>query len=482
MDRTIGKNFIYNFLLSASQLLLPLITFPYASRVLLPEGMGSISFVENLTQYFMLFSALGIPIYGVREIAKVRQDKEKMSKLFSELLTIHFLVSMLMALCYWLLAINIAKLHMDLTLCKIGIGFVISNVFTIEWLFTGNENFKLIVFRSLAIRVFCIALLFLFVKSPDDKSIYYGINLFSLVFTAIINMYFARRYVNFRWKNLLLVPHIKQLLILLSITIITSLYVLMDTVLLGFFSTRIQVAFYAASLKISKLFLIIIGSLVGVLLPRLSSLLHDDKREEATLLLNKALRFSLLISVPLALGIICLSKELVMLISGKDFAEAALSLKILASVVIIISLAQIYYQILIPLNKEKYIMFASLAGVAVCVIFNLILIPIYQHIGSAISTVLTESIVTLLLFIFSQRLIKLTFPWKLLLQNMLVGFLFFGIRNLTYLYTEDTLTVLIVTVSGSVVVYMLLQWFFIKDHDIRELVQIASRKYGKVNV
>ena len=88
-QKSIKLNFIMNALLTMSQFIFPLITFPYVSRVLLPAGTGKVSFATSFVSYFSMFAQLGIPTYGIRACAKVRDNKEELSRTVHELSLIH---------------------------------------------------------------------------------------------------------------------------------------------------------------------------------------------------------------------------------------------------------------------------------------------------------------------------------------------------------------------------------------------------------
>nr|MBP8061153.1 oligosaccharide flippase family protein [Cloacibacterium sp.] len=97
---SIKKNFAYNILLAVSQVFFPLVTFPYVTRVLGPESLGIVSFVDSFAGYFILIAALGIPVYGVREIAKHKQ-KEDQSRIFSEIFSIHAILTVFSLAIYF---------------------------------------------------------------------------------------------------------------------------------------------------------------------------------------------------------------------------------------------------------------------------------------------------------------------------------------------------------------------------------------------
>jgi O-antigen/teichoic acid export membrane protein len=467
---TLKTNFIYNILLAVSQILFPLITFPYASRILLPQGIGSVSFVDNFTQYFITFAALGIPVYGVREIAKRQQVKEERSKLFSELVVIHFSLSLIVTILYWIIVINTEKFQQDLFLCKIGVVLLISNVFTIEWLYQGLEKFKFVVIRTILIRIVTIIALFSLVKSVDDREFYYGLNILGTVTSAVINLYVARKYVNFHWKGLELRKHLKPLIVLLSTSIVISVYILLDTILLGFLTNNEIVGYYSASIRISKLPLAVVGALGTVLIPRLtnSMTLNIDNSNS---LLEKSLHLSLLISIPIAIGTLCLSKEIVTVFAGVKFIHAVPSLQILSCVVIIIGIAQVYgQQVLLPIGKENYILIASSIGMIFSILLNLFLIPSFLHIGAAMSSLFTEIVVAIILFIFSRKFLTITFPKKEFLTTSITCIFFFPIKEIIKLYTDDVLITLLSTITICGIVYVFCQVFIWKNTIMKKLV------------
>lgn len=150
---SIKRNFIFNIILSVTQVLFPLITFSYVARVIAPIGIGTVSFVESICRYAMLVAALGIPVYGVREVAKIKGDNKKMSELCSELIFIHFLATLLVSIVYIIVVMNSDKLFQHVDYYILGFVMVLSNVFIIEWYFQGIGDFKFITIRTLLVRL-----------------------------------------------------------------------------------------------------------------------------------------------------------------------------------------------------------------------------------------------------------------------------------------------------------------------------------------
>ncbi len=466
---TLRKNIAFNTLLSVSQILFPLVTFPYASRVLGPEGMGTVSFADNFITYFLIFSALGIPLYGVREIAKVKDDHVALSKVFSELILIHLITSILSVGILLVISLSSARLLNNFGLYQIGMGILLGNVFIAEWFFQGIGKFKYIALRTVLIRLFTIALLFFLVHSPADKNIYYALNLIATIIAALANMYALSKLIGISFYNLSLRKHLKPLFIIFSNSIITTIYLVFDTIILGFLTNDVHVGYYAASMRISKISLAVIGVLSAVLLPRLTVAFRDKNWDEAKSLLLKSMSFVVFLSIPIAIGTLCLSEEIIMLFAGAKYLPAVTSLQILCFIVCFVGMAQVFaHQILLPLHQERKILYASLFGVVVSLGLNFMLIPTLKQNGAAISSLATEASVTLVLFYFSFKLFKLTFPVIQLVQAVISSLLFFIVKFLVLKLVEIPVLIILLTVLISGVVYAIMQLFVWRNKTIIE--------------
>jgi O-antigen/teichoic acid export membrane protein len=465
------RNLFYNTLLSVSQILFPLITFPYSSRILGPQAMGSVNFADNFTTYFLLISALGIPLYGVREIAKVKEDPQKLSRVFSELLFIHLATSLIAVILLFLMSFFIGRLHSDLALYQIGMSIVLGSVFIAEWFFQGTEQFKFIAIRSLSIRVLMIAMLFLFVHSPADKYIFYSLNLVAVFLSAVTNMYLIRKELTFKIKELSFKRHFRPLFLIFSNSLVTTIYLVFDSIILGFITSDIYVGYYAASMRISKLSLAVIGSLSAVLLPRLTVAFLHKNYEEASLLLTKSINFVVFLSVPIALGTLCLSREIIQLFAGNQYLPSVSSLQVLCFIVVFVGMAQVFsHQILLPMHMERKILYASLVGVLVSLGLNFGLIPFFKHVGAAISSLSAEIVVTLILFLFARKAAAFSFPLKQLMQSTLTCLLFFLIKYLVLQFTDSVVLVILFTVTLSAFVYLLTQVFLWRNKHVLDVL------------
>jgi len=463
------KNIFFNTLLSLSQILFPLITFPYASRVLGPEAIGAVSFADNFTTYFLIFSALGIPMYGIREIAKVKDDPKRLGVVFSELLIIHLCTSLIAVAILFGVSFFTERLRSNFGLYQIGMAIVLGSVFMAEWFFQGIEKFQFIAVRSVCIRLFTITLLFLLVHGVEDRDLYYGLNLVAVVIGASINIFSIRKLVTISYKGTSYKRHFRPLLIIFSNSIITSVYLVFDTIILGFLTNDLNVGYYSAAMRISKISMAVIGVLGAVLLPRLTLAFQEEDLTAARSLIGKSLSFVIFISIPIAVGTLCLSKEIIFLFAGDKYSNSVYSLNILCFIVIVIGLAQVFAnQILLPMHKEKNILFASLFGMVVSLSLNFALIPIFKHVGAAISSFSTELVVTIVLFIYARKALKFNFPYKPFLQNIGTALFFFVFRYLLYQVTQQAVIVILGTVILSTLFYGCMQVFVWRNRNVLE--------------
>jgi len=465
------RNIAFNTLLSISQILFPLVTFPYASRVLGPEAMGAVSFADNFTTYFLIFSALGIPLYGIREVAKAKNNPDALGKVFSELIFIHFITSVVSVIILFLISYFTNKLRTNFELYQIGMAVLLGNVFIAEWFFQGIEKFKYIALRTVSIRLVTVALLFLLVHTVEDRNTYYALNLLATILAAATNMYAINKITKISFKKLSLVKHLKPLFIIFSNSVVTTIYLVFDTIILGFLTRDVNVGYYSASMRISKLSLAIIGVLSAVLLPRLTIAFQNNDLTAAKSLLSKSMNFVIFLSVPIALGTYCLSEEIILLFAGNSYLPAVSSLQILCFIVIFVGIAQIFsHQILLPLHQEKKILYASIFGVVVSLSLNFLLIPVLKEDGAAISSLATEFCVTIALFFYAFRLLKFKFPVLEVVKSTLTCTAFFIIKYLILKLTLIPVLVILYTVLLSAIFYLVAQLFIWKNRNVLDIL------------
>lgn len=459
------KNLVFNTLLSLSQLLFPLITFPYVSRILGPSGVGQVNFVDSITQYFMLFAAVGIPLYGVRELSKLKHDVQAKSKLFTELVCLHLITTSLFLLAYLVLIFLFQDRDIPNSLFFIGCGILFSNAFIVEWYYQSQEKFDYITKRTILLRIVFIIMMFCFVKTRSDIVIYYGLFLILQISNAGLNFYLVfKTDLRLVFTGMELRKHIQPLLFLTACAVIGSVYVLLDNVILGILGTAASVGYYSSAVKITKIPIGLINALGIVLVPRLSESFSRNDFETIKYYINGSLHYVVTLGVPLVFGIFLTAEWTILIISGQEFIPAVVVLKILSPVVLLIALNCIYFfQLFTPGNKERTMIIILLVSAIISVLLNLVLIPKFGHVGTGITTTVTECSVLMVSVYFSRRLFNIGLNWSLFIRPVAASLIFVPI---IYLVDQTTLNLFTKFALGGgtcAVCYFLIQRFIFHD-------------------
>jgi len=464
------RNFSYNLLLTVSNLLFPLISFTYLSRALGPDGLGKVQFVITLAQYFVLLSAFGIPLYGFREVARLKHDSEKLSKLFSELLIINFLFSLLLLALYALTVLSIGWFHKDRQLYTVAGLFILTSFTTIDWLFTGLEEFKYIAVRSIVVKLLSITALFTLVKGPEDLIFFLLISVFSVLVNNIWNLYQASGLITFQVRSIKLIKHLPVLFIFFTTSLSTSIYTLLDTLLLGLISNNTAVGYYTAAIKLNKIALPLIVSLGIVLTPKITqSIENKGQFSEFQGYFNTCFSFINLIGIPIFIGIAIFSKELLIVYAGEEFIAAADAMRIMSPLILFLSFGHILgLQLLIPSGNEKLYLIATVAGLTTSLSLNLALIPLLDEKGAAIATLLAEVVVTYVCYFYVKRKFQLVFNWRLVIKAVLSCVLFWPVSILSKFLDANIILSLIMQISICVITYLLIQGLVFKEKLIGE--------------
>lgn len=174
----------------------------------------------------------------------------------------------------------------------------------------------------------------------------------------------------------------------------TTVYTNLDTVMLGFMATDADVGYYNAAVKIKGILVALVTSLGAVILPRASYYVENNRIEEFYKITQKTLQFVFLVSVPLMVYFIIFAKEGILFLSGSAYIGAAFPMQLIMPTLLLIGITNVLgMQILIPLGKEKCVLYSELFGAFVDIVINAILIPKYAAAGAAIGTLIAEAAV-----------------------------------------------------------------------------------------
>ena len=384
-----------NALLALSSVIFPLISFRYVSRILLPTGTGKVALATSVIAYFSMFAQLGIPTYGIRACAKVRDDREKLTRTVHELLGINLCMDLF---AYALLAIALVivpKLAEErLLYCIVSITIFLSSI-GMEWLYKGLEQYTYITVRSIAFKIIALIAMFLLIHEEKDYIIYGGISIFASSASNILNFIHAGKYVDFRrpagcdWKR-----HLRPVMIFFAMACAATIYTNLDALMLGFMQTDADVGYYNAAVKVKTILVSIVTALGAVMMPRSARYVENGRMEEFRRMTRKALGFVMLAASGLSVYFICYTEECILFLSGEAYLPAVTPMRIIMPTVLLIGLTNIMgIQTLVPLGKEKTVLKSEIAGAITDLVLNLILIPRFRAAGAAAGTLAAEAVV-----------------------------------------------------------------------------------------
>lgn len=407
-QKSIKLNFIMNAILQISAFIFPLITFPYVSRILGPSGTGNVSFATSIVTYFALFAQLGIPTYGIRATARVRDDKKLLSKTVQEIFIINAVMCVLAYFVFFVVLNLVPKMYNDKVLFIIISSTILFNSVGMDWLYKGLEKYTYITFVSIIFKFIALILMFVCVHHKNDYVIYGAISIFAASASNICNLVNIHKLIYIKpIFNYEFTKHFRPIMIFFAMSCATTIYTNLDTVMLGFMKDNVEVGYYNAAIKIKNVLLGVVTSLGTVLLPRASYYIENNMYSEFKRIAGKALNFVVLISFPLCLYFILFAKEGVLFLSGDAYTEAILPMQILMPTLIFIGLTNIMgIQMLIPLGREKVVLYSEIAGAIVDLVINTILIPIMASSGAAIGTLVAEMVVWIVQYIALKEDVK----------------------------------------------------------------------------
>ena len=427
---SLKKNILYNSIRVGSNLVFPLVTFPYVTRIMGPDSLGLYNYVSAIVAYFTLFSCLGFPLYGTREVAQTKDNPQAMQSATNAIFTASAIACLIVYAVYFVSSVILAHNTNEFWIYTI-LGFsILLSCISFDWFYQGIEDFKFITIRSLVIKAISIAGLFLLVKSKEDIIYYAILTIAGTCGNNIWNLIRINKYVHLRFSFKDCWKHTKGAMMFFLGSIIVSLYTNLNGVMVGALGTMAAVAYFTTGNKIVNLVMTILGAVASSIMPRMSFLLKNGDEVSALELQRKTLNLIYYLAIPMTIGMIVLAHPLIMLFGGVEFKPAVRVMQILAPLIIVIVLSQfLSNQILVPLHLEKYNNYCVLGGAIVNFALNLILIPKLAEVGVAISVLLAESVVTAMFFAFAAKHMKLTIkdfiPVKCILSAAIMGVLIF---------------------------------------------------------
>ena len=377
-----------------SSLVFPLISYTYVTHILQVESIGRVEFARSFTSYFTMLAMLGIVSYATRESAKIKTNKIELTRFAHEIILFNVLAVILSLLLFFCFIFFLPQLSTYKLLLFINSFSIILVALGLEWLFAAMEDYAYISVRSIIIQIISVIIILIFVRTKQDLYLYAFFQMLSLVAPNVINLVYSRKYIS--WKpvgNYNLKRHIKPILILFLMTVSVQIFSSLDTTMLGFMSGDISVGLYTASTKMINITSSLLVAIISVLTPKISVLVKKQEWNRIKEISYQAISIILMLSIPAALGLALLSKDLIVVFSGKSFIDGNFSAKILA-LRIILSPLNTYFivQLFISMGYEKKNLLTTSVAALVNIILNFLLIPSFMQNGAAVATIMAELI------------------------------------------------------------------------------------------
>ena len=400
-------NFIFNLISQILGLIIPFITSPYISRVLQVEVVGRISYVNSIITYFVLFANLGLNIYGQRQIAKYREDLEEKSKIFWEIITLRMVLTTISLIVFFIIYSAFGfgeKYNLFILISSLQI-FAIP--FNIQFLYQGEENFKSLAIRDIFFKVISLVFLFAFIKSKEDGWIYVLISSLSSLASALVMWPGAFSYLKkISFKSLDIKKHIKPTIMIFLPTLAVTIYSVLDKSMIGWLAPTPDYAngCYDRAYTINSMALLLVTVINAIMIPRNANEFAKGAMEKVRENVHISFRYVLMIGLPLIAGFLVLSNSLVSWFIGPGFEDVPILLKIMSIRFVVSGFGAIMgEQLFIAIGKEKYPTIATFIAAFVNILLNFILIPYLGAIGAAITTAVSEVLVTSILLVLGLR-------------------------------------------------------------------------------
>lgn len=413
------KNVLLQTAYQIAAIIIPFITAPYISRTLGSSNVGVYSYSYSVVNYFMIFSMLGIDIYGVREIAKVKDESEKVNQKFSEIYFSHVIVSVLVLLIYIIFAV--CHNGMYRTIFLVQTIYIIGELLNINWAFNGLSLFRITVVRNFIVKTVTIIAIFIFVKDSSDTFKYIMIMASGTCISTSAVWIVRKKYFQFtsidKKKALL---HIKPLLILFVSIVAGSINRMLDKTMLGWFDFYSELGCYEYADKFVRMPVTVITAVGTVMLSKTSTMTKGSQKNEKSRFFGLTLRYVSVFASLFVFGFLTFGKDFSVLYFGKEFRLTGSLLMILSVSLFFIAWSTTFKtQYFLPHGMDK--LFALLTSLSALsnVIMNIILIPRFGAFGAAFATDISY-----LLLLFSEIFIAgKNIPKKIFFQNTIVPML-----------------------------------------------------------
>lgn len=423
--KSIKVNAILNIIKQMCQVVFPLITIPYVTRVLQTENYGKYNYGNSIVTYFWLLAELGVATYAVREGARIREEKKAFQKFASEMYSINIISTLFSYIALIIVLLVTPKLHDYRMLILIQSAVILFSTLGADWVNTIYEDFITMTIRSILVQVVALIGMFVFVHEENDYIKYAMVTVFATSGAGLFNTFYIRKYVKIKltlkidWKK-----HLKPIILLFFNVIMIQIYANSDITLIGIFKGDREVGLYSLAAKMYIIIKQVLNAVIVVVFPRLLAYMANDEKKKYQELLNRLFNGLIILIFPVVVALIMLSDKFVLLMSEENFLAAANSLQILSISLIFAAMCGIFSNcILLVFDEEVKFVKATIVGAVSNILLNLIIIPRFGAEGAAVTTIISEFAVCLITYLYSRKYQKCKLDFRNLV-GVIIGCIF----------------------------------------------------------
>lgn len=406
MKKSLTINAALSSLRTLTTIIFPLITYPYITRVLSVENIGRVNFGQSIVSYFMLLAGFGISTFAIRNGSQIRENNERLNVFANRVFTINIITTAISCGLLIIVTILPTKVAAYRTIILLQGITVAMSPLAVDWIYTIEEDFGYITLRSIMIQLLSLVFMFIFVKNENDVYLYVLLTSISTSLGNIFNFLHSKKYVKLKLVSDTHWNEYKSSILLFFVnSIATIIYMNSDTTILGILKDDYSVGLYSVAVKIYTIVKQVFNAVIATTIPRLAYLRKNDVKEFENLT-KRMLSIASICTIPAAVGLIILRKEVITLISGNNYLEAAPTLAILSAAIFFGILANILANgVLICMGREKCVVKATVVSAVGNAALNFVFIPFLSQNGAAITTFLAEMTVFGMSFYYSRDIV-----------------------------------------------------------------------------
>lgn len=465
-SKSVARNAILNVIKQVCMIIFPMISFPYATRVLGVDNFGKFNFGLSVVSYISMIASLGVNNYAIREGSRIKDDLKKLNILVNEIFTLNIISTILAYFILFLLLIFWKRLDSYITLIIVQSLVVIFTTIGVDWLNSIYEDYLYLTIRYIICQFISLVAMFLLVKGTQDYIIYAFVNASALILANFSNLFYVNRRYQIKLKILPfhhIFRHLKPVLIMFGSTLATVIYINSDTLLLGIMKSNVELGYYSVSVKVYSLVKQVINAVMVVMIPGISYELSKNNHGIIQKRLEVLQNFIFLVTIPIITGLFFLSPQIIELLAGKSYLPATSSLQIISISLLFAVFANYFVNvILIPYKREKYFLIGTAISATLNILLNCVLIPEWGINATAFTTVLSELVLSLIAAYYSRDIIKLKWSRELT-YGILSAVTIMVVNRLVNQISQNGFIVIILTMVISIFFFVPLLSFLYKD-------------------